>query len=62
MAVAVAAIVRNRRAFSGGAAAGVVGDVGSGRDGASRPFGCCAAMIAHAHAPGHFGMVGPTGQ
>jgi hypothetical protein len=44
----MAVIMRGGRAFSGGAAARVVGDVGAGRDGAPRPFGCRAVMIAHA--------------
>jgi hypothetical protein len=35
---------------------------GGGRDGAPRPFGCHAVMIAHAHEHGHFSAVGPAGQ
>jgi hypothetical protein len=64
MPTVVAAVVCGGRAFSGGAAARVVGDVGGGgrRDGAPRPFGCRTVMIAHAHAPGRFGAVGPARQ
>jgi hypothetical protein len=62
MPTIVAAVVRGGRAFSGGTAACVVGDVGCGRDGPLWLFGCRAVMIAHAHAPGRFGVVGPTCQ
>jgi hypothetical protein len=62
MAAVVAAVVRGGCAFSGGAAAGVVDDVGGGRDGTPRPFCCCAVMIAHAHSPNHFSTVGPACQ
>jgi hypothetical protein len=62
MPTVVAAVMRGGRAFSGGATAQVVGDVGGGRDGPPRPFGCRAVMIARAHAPGHFGDVGPARQ
>jgi hypothetical protein len=44
----VAVVVHCGRAFSGGATARVVGDVGDGCDGPPRPFGCRAVMIAHA--------------
>jgi hypothetical protein len=44
MPTVVAVIVCGRRAFSGAAAARVVRDVGDGRDGAMRPFGCSAIM------------------
>jgi hypothetical protein len=47
MPTVVAAVVRGRRAFSGGAAAHVVGDEGGRRDGPPQPFGCRAVMIAH---------------
>jgi hypothetical protein len=60
MAIVTVVNVRGRRAFSGDAAARVVGDVGDRRDGAPRPFGCHAVMIAHACASGCFGVVGPT--
>jgi hypothetical protein len=58
----VAVVVRRGRAFSGDATACVVGDVGGGRDGPPRPFGCHAVMIARARAPGRFGDVGPAHQ
>jgi hypothetical protein len=58
----VAAIVRRGCAFSGGAAACIVGDVGCGRDGLPWLFDCRAVMIAHARAPGRFGMVGSARQ
>jgi hypothetical protein len=58
----VAAVLRCGRAFSGGATARVVGDMGGGRDGPLRPFGCRAVMITHACAPGCFGTVGPARQ
>jgi hypothetical protein len=48
MATVVAVIMRGGRTFLGGAAARVVDDVGGGRDGAPRPFGCRAAMITRA--------------
>jgi hypothetical protein len=54
MPIVVAAIVRSGRAFSGGAAVRVVGDVGGGRDGAPRPFGCRVVMIVHARMSGCF--------
>jgi hypothetical protein len=62
MPTVVAAVVLDGRTFSGGAAARVVGDMGCGRDGPPRLFGCRAVMIAHARAPGRFGDVGPTHQ
>jgi hypothetical protein len=62
MTSVVTAVVRCGRAFSGGATARVVGDVGGGRDGPPRPFGCRTVMIAHARAPGYFGAVGPACQ
>jgi hypothetical protein len=62
MPIVVAAVMFRGRAFSGGATACIVGDVGGGRDGPPRPFGCCAVMIARARAPGHFGDVGPARQ
>jgi hypothetical protein len=54
--------VRGGRAFSGGAAAHVVGDVGCGRDGLPRPFGCRAVMIAHVRVSSRFDDVGPSRQ
>jgi hypothetical protein len=60
MSVVVATVVRSGRAFSGSAAAGVVDDVGGGRDGVSRPFGCRAVMIAHVRAPGRSAADGVT--
>jgi hypothetical protein len=62
MVAVVAVVMRSGRAFSGGAAANVVDDVGDGRERAPRPFGCRAVMIAHARASGHFSTVGPTSQ
>jgi hypothetical protein len=62
MPTVVAADVCGGRAFSSGAAACVVGDVAGGRDGAPRPFGCRAIMMAHARAPNCFGAVGPARQ
>jgi hypothetical protein len=62
MTAVTAAVVRCGLAFSGSATARVVGDVGGGRDGQSRPFGCRALMIVHAHAPCCFGVVGPARQ
>jgi hypothetical protein len=62
MSTVVVMVVRCGRAFLGGATARVVGDVGGGRDGPPRPFGCRAVMIAHARAPGRFGAVGPARQ
>jgi hypothetical protein len=56
----VAAVVCRGCAFSGGAAVRGVGDMGGGRDGPPRPFGCRAVMITHAHTPGRFGVVGPA--
>jgi hypothetical protein len=62
MAIVVAAVARGGRALSGDAAASVVDVMGGGRDGASRPFGCCAVMIARAHTSCRFSMVGPVCQ
>jgi hypothetical protein len=63
MTAVVAVVMHCGRAFSGGAAARVVGDVGGGgRDGPPQPFGCRAAMIVHARAPGCFDVVGPARQ
>jgi hypothetical protein len=62
MPTVVAVVVRGERAFSGDVAARVVGDVGGGRDGALRPFGCRVVMITHACASGCFGAVGPACQ
>jgi hypothetical protein len=62
MTAVVAAVVHGRHAFSGDAAARVVDDVGGRCDGAPRPFGCCAVMIAHARASGRFDTVGPVCQ
>jgi hypothetical protein len=62
MAAIVTAIVRGGHAFSGGAAARVVDDVGGGRDGALQPFGYHTVMIVHAHTSGYFGAVGPAYQ
>jgi hypothetical protein len=62
MIVVVAAVMHSGRTFSGGAAAGVVGDVGGRRDGAPRPIDCHVVMIAHACVPGRFSAVGPAGQ
>jgi hypothetical protein len=59
MAAVVAAVVRCGRAFLSAATASVVGDVGGGCDGASRPFSCRAVMIARARIPGRFGAAGP---
>jgi hypothetical protein len=56
------AVVRSERAFSGGTVVRVVGNVGGGCDGAPRPFGSHAVMIAHARASGRFSTVGPVGQ
>jgi hypothetical protein len=58
----VAAVVRGGRAFSGGAAARILGDMGSERDRPPWPFGCRAVMVAHARAHGRFGDVGPACQ
>jgi hypothetical protein len=33
-----------------------------GHDGAPRPFGCCAIMIAHARTSGRFSTMGPVYQ
>jgi hypothetical protein len=41
---------------------GIVGDAAGGRDGATRPFGCRAVMIAHACVRGHFGATGLADQ
>jgi hypothetical protein len=62
MVVLMAVVVRSRHAFLGSAAASVVGVVGGGRDGPTRPFGCCAIMIAHARVFVNFGAVGPSDQ
>jgi hypothetical protein len=62
MAVVMAAVVRSGRTFSGSAATSVVDDVGGGRDGAPRPFGYRAIMIARACTPDRFGAVGPICQ
>jgi hypothetical protein len=59
MTSVMAAAVRSGRAFSGGAARATWGD---GRDGALRPFGCRAVMIAHARVRGLFSVVGPDGR
>jgi hypothetical protein len=60
MVVVVAAVVRCRRAFSGGAAACVVDDMGGGRDEMPWPLGYRAVMIARARVPGRFNVVGPS--
>jgi hypothetical protein len=62
MPTVVGAVVRDGRAFSGGAAARVVGDVGCGRDWPPRLFSFRAVMIACARAPDRFGDVGPARQ
>jgi hypothetical protein len=62
MTMVAAAIVRCGRAFSGGATAHVVGDVGGGRDGPPRPFGRRTVMIAHARVADCFGAVGRSCQ
>jgi hypothetical protein len=62
MAAVVAVVMCGRRAFSGGTAARVVGDVGGGRDGVPRPFSCHAVMIARARSSGRFGAVWPVCQ
>jgi hypothetical protein len=62
MVVVMAVVVHSGRAFLGGATAIVVDDVLGGRDGAPRPFGRRAVMIAHARMPGRFGAVGPVCQ
>jgi hypothetical protein len=62
MPIVMAAVVRCGHAFSGGATARVVGDVGGRRDGPPRPFGCRAVMIAHACASCGLGVVGPVRQ
>jgi hypothetical protein len=48
----VAAIVRRGPTFSGGITQASWATWGDGRDGASRPFGYHAVMIAHACAHG----------
>jgi hypothetical protein len=58
----MAVVVHCGRAFSGGATARVVGDVGDGCDGPPRPFGCRTVMIAHARASCRFGVVGSACQ
>jgi hypothetical protein len=50
MPTVVDAVVRRGHAFSGGATTRVVGDVGGGRGGPPRLFGCRTVMIAHARA------------
>jgi hypothetical protein len=60
MAVVMATVVRGGHAFSGGATASVVDEVGAGHDGTLRPFGCCAVMIAHVRTSGRFSTVGPA--
>jgi hypothetical protein len=62
MTVVVAAVVHCGRAFSGDTIMSVVGDVGGGRDGPPRPFGCRAVMITHARATCRFGVVGSAHQ
>jgi hypothetical protein len=62
MPTVMAAVVCGGRAFSGGAAARIVGNMGCRRDGPPRPFSCRAVMIAHERAPGRFGVVGLTCQ
>jgi hypothetical protein len=59
VAAVVAAVVRGRRTFSGGATASVVDDVGGGHDGASWPFGSCTVMIVHVRTSDHFSTIGP---
>jgi hypothetical protein len=59
MPTVVVVVVCGGRAFSDSTAARIVGVVGGGRDGPSRPIGCRAVMIAHVRAPGRFGVVGP---
>jgi hypothetical protein len=58
MSTVVAVVVRRGRAFSGDAAARVVGVVGGERDGPPRLFGCRAVMIARVRTPGRFGRGG----
>jgi hypothetical protein len=60
MPTVMAVVVSRKRAFSGDATACVVDDMGGGRDRPPRPFGCRTVMIAHAHMPGRFGVVGPA--
>jgi hypothetical protein len=48
MPTVAAVVMRRGHAFSGDAAARVVGDVGGGRDGPLRLFGCHAVMIVRA--------------
>jgi hypothetical protein len=62
MAAVMAVVMRCGHAFSDGATARVVGDMGGGRDGPPWPFGCRTIMIAHARAPCRFGMVGSARQ
>jgi hypothetical protein len=62
MPTVVAAVVHHGRAFSGGAIARVVGDVGGGRDGPPQPFDCRAVMIARVRATGRFDSVEPARQ
>jgi hypothetical protein len=59
MAVVVVAVMRCGRAFSGGATACVVDDVGGVRDGTPQPLGYRVVMIARARVPDRFGVVGP---
>jgi hypothetical protein len=58
MATVVAVVVRCGRAFSGGTTAGIMDDMADRRDGAPRPFGYRAVMIARARVPDRFGVVG----
>jgi hypothetical protein len=62
MPTVVAAVARGGRTFLGDATAHVMGDVGGGRDGLSRPFGCRAVMITRALARSHLSDVGPARQ
>jgi hypothetical protein len=62
MTAVTAVVVRYGHAFSGGATARVVGDVGGVRDGPPRPFGCRTVMIARARTSCRFVVVGPARQ
>jgi hypothetical protein len=62
MTAVTVVVVRCGRAFSGVATAHVVGDVGGGRDGPLRPFGCRAIMIARVRVSCCFGVVGSARQ
>jgi hypothetical protein len=55
-------VVRRRARLFRRCIAGVVRDVGGGRDRAPRPFGHRAVMIACARAHDHFGAAGPVCQ